>query len=107
MSTVLEPSIRSQPYWAEVEEFAKKQHVLEFLPQLWEVVAHLFPNADLGIELQRDPEILGLGWIVFFVEKTELDQQGVSLARHKWREARARLCANPDTASNFTLQIRD
>ena len=105
MSIAPETSVFHCP--AEVEEFAKKQQVCDALPQLWEVVAELFPNADVGLELLRDPEIAGLGWIVFTVDKTGLEQHSVSAARQKWREARTRLCANPDVAANFTLQIRD
>lgn len=105
MSTVIEPTTLQLP--ADVEAFAKEQDVFEYVPALWDAVVQLFPNADISIELQRDPEISGLGWIVFSVNKSGLESREISSARNEWRETRAKVCANPDSAMNFTLQIRD
>ena len=105
MSIVLEPSARHCP--ADVEDFAKLHQVLDDLPKLWEAVTHLLPNASIHVELQLDPEISELAWIVFVAQGTHLDGDGMTVASRRWREVRSTICPDPDARSCFALQIWD
>ena len=104
MTTVLEKS--ASGYSAEVEDFATEHQVLDCVPKLMEVVAELFPAVTAEVELQRDPDIDGLAWIVFSVDETGLQARGIHDVKAKWREACEAICPNPDAASCFTLQVR-
>ena len=105
MAIVLEPPTSSGS--AEVEDVAQRHQVLNDLPRLKEAVAQLLPNASIHVELQIDPEINGLAWIVFVAQGTHLDGDAMTATSKQWRTVLFTICADPDARSCFCLQIWD
>lgn len=96
-----------RPTWPdEVVALAKEQHVVQYLPNVWDMTRRVFPAArQLNIRVDEDPEIANDKHIVFAVRVAGLSVDDAVKAQQRWCREIFECC--PSTVvCTFRLDMR-